>query len=136
MRIHRLPRKISPIRCIKRSILTPRVDSLSPALRLRRSPSRKNWQQFLIPQDSPPIFSMECSKNVQEEISNELPNYDEDISDEVLPSDEEIYDGRMEENTDCDDDRVRFLPGDKKKRRCDLSIERRFRKNTSKGHGS
>ena len=135
MRMHRLPCKISPIRCIKRSILTPRADSSSPALRLRRSPSRKNWQQFLIPQDSPPIFLKKCSQNVQEEISNELPNYDEDISDEVPSLDEEIYNGRMEENTDCDDDRGRLLPSDKKKRRCDPSIERRFRKKTSKGHG-
>ena len=134
MRMHRLPRKISPIRCTKRSIMTPRVDSLSPALRLRRSPSRKNWHQFLIPQDSPPIFSMECSQNVHEEISNEPPNYDEDISDEESPSDEDIHDDRIEDNTGCHDDRVRF-PGDKKKRRCDPSIERRFRKKTSKGHG-
>ena len=134
--MHRFPRKISPIRCIKISILSSRADSSSPALRLRCSPSRKNWQQSLIPQDSPPVFSMECSQNDQEEISNEPPNYDEDISDEEPPSDEDIslYDGQIEDNTDCNDDRVRFL-GDKKKRRGDPSIERRFRKKTSKGHG-
>ena len=97
--------------------------------------SAQNLAYSLIPQDSPPNFSEECSQNVQDEIYNRPPIYDEDIYDDFPPSDEDIYDGRVEENTGCNDDRITFPPGNKKKRRSDTSIERRFRKKTSKEHG-
>ena len=70
--------------------------------------SAQNLAYSLIPQDSPPNFSEECSQNVQDEIYNRPPIYDEDIYDDFPPSDEDIYDGRVEENTGCNDDRIAF----------------------------
>ena len=110
--------------------MTPRVDSLSPAIRLRLSPNRKNWQQSLNSQDSPPNYL----KDIQEEIVNEPSFYDEEYNGDQTPPGED-NDGRLMENTGCNNDNITLHPSEKKKRRCDPSIERRFRKKTSKGHG-